>query len=270
MSTKPPISLTGRVAVITGSTRGIGRTIAERFGAAGARIVVASSKAEAVAQTVSDLQARGIEATGCACDVADRAQVEALLRYALNAYRQVDIWVNNAAIAGPFAYTVDVPPGAWAQVIQVNLLGTYHGCVTVLPHMLERRYGRLINLTGGGFKRAQRFLSAYSASKAGIVRLTEGLAREYADKPFLAINTLAPGIVPTDMTTQWNAIGPAAEALKGFPRIMRLFGTTAEETAELALKMAGPAMHGVAGKVFEVLPRYRMFWRLAQAALKRR
>ena len=151
----------------------------------------------------------------------------------------------------------------------MNLVGTYYGCVTVLPHMLQRRYGKLINLTGGGFKRAQRFLSAYSASKSGIVRLTEGLAREYADQKFLAINTLAPGIVPTDMTSQWNAIGPAADALKVFPRIMRIFGTTAEETAELALRMAGPATNGVAGKVFEVMPRYRLFWRLAKAAVGR-
>lgn len=267
---RQPVSLSGRVAVITGSTRGIGRTMAERFGAAGARIVISSSKPEAVTRAVADMCARGIEATGIACDVSDRAQVEALLAHALSTYKQVDIWVNNAAISGPFAYTVDIPPGDLERVLQVNLLGTYYGSVTVLPHMLQRRYGKLINVTGGGYKRAQKFLSAYSASKAGLVRITEGLAREYADKKFLSINTLAPGIVPTDMTSQWEAIGPAAETLKSFPRIMQIFGTTAEEAAELALKMAGPATDGVGGKVFEVMPRYRLFWRLAQAAVGRR
>lgn len=267
---RQPVSLTGRVAVITGGTRGIGRAIAERFGAVGARIVVASSRADAVASAVTALCAQGVEATGLACDVAERAQVEALRDHALVAYGQIDIWVNNAAVSGPFAATVDVPPGAWERVIQVNLMGCYYGCAAALPHMLQRRSGRLINLTGGGYKRAQRYLSAYSASKAAIVRLTEGLAREHAAVRGVTMNVLAPGIVPTDMTNEWDAIGPAAtEALKAFPRVKAIFGTTAEETAELALHMAGPATARVSGKVFEVMPRHRALWRLARAAVRR-
>lgn len=267
----PPISLTGRVAVITGSTRGIGRAIAARFAAAGARVVVSSSRPAAVAATVAELRAQGYgHVTGQAADVSDRDQVQALLQHALQAHGQVDVWVNNAAISGPFAATLDISPAEWERVIRVNLLGCYYGCTAVLPHMIERRYGKLINLTGGGFKRAQRYLSAYSASKAAIVRLTEGLAREHADQPFLAINVLAPGIVPTDMTNDWVTYGRAAAALRAFPRVKRIFGTTAEETAELALRMAGPATNGVAGRVYEVMPRRRALWRLAQAAVGRR
>jgi NAD(P)-dependent dehydrogenase (short-subunit alcohol dehydrogenase family) len=256
--------------VVTGSTRGIGRAIVERYAAAGARVVVSSSRADAVERAVAELRAAGREATGLAADVAERPQVEALFAHAIAAYGKVDIWVNNAAVSGPFAATVDMPAGAWERVIRVNLLGNYHGCTAVLPHMLERRYGKLVNVTGGGFKRAQRFLSAYSASKAGIVRLTEGLAREHADQKFVAINVLAPGIVDTDMTNEWEAIGRAAEALKAFPKVKRIFMTTAEETAELALHMVGPATDGVSGKVFEVMPRRRSFWRIAQAAIGRR
>lgn len=266
------ISLRGRVAVITGGSRGIGRSIAERFGRAGAQVVIASSRAESVARTAAELKAGGIECIGIQCDVAERRQVAALRDQALASFGKIDIWVNNAAIAGPFGYTLDVPPEDWEQVIRVNLLGTYHGSTLVLPHMIERRYGKIINLSGGGAKRAQRFLSAYSTSKAGIVRLTQGLARDYQDHPYLAINVLTPGIVPTDMTDfkEARAVGPAAETLKGFPRIMRIFGTTAEETAELALKLASPATDRVSGKVFELMPRYRAIWRLAQAALGRR
>lgn len=263
------VSLSGRVAVITGSTRGIGRAIAERYGRAGARVVISSSTPDAVAQTVAELRAQGVDCAGQACDVGDNAQVDALLQAALDSYGQVDIWVNNAAVSGPFAYTVEVPPGAWERVIQVNLFGTLYGCRAVLPHMIARRYGRIVNVTGGGYKRAQRFLSAYSASKAAIVRLTEALAREHADQKFLSFNVLAPGIVPTDMTTSWDSIGAAGEALKAFPRIMRIFGTSAEETAELALAMVAPARDGVSGKVFEVMPRRRALWRIARAAVGR-
>jgi NAD(P)-dependent dehydrogenase (short-subunit alcohol dehydrogenase family) len=265
---KPSISLNGRVAVVTGSTRGIGRAIAECYGAAGAQVVICSN--DPVEQTVADLRARGIDASGFTCDVSQRAQVEDLLRHALAVYGKVDIWVNNAAISGPYAYTIEMPPSAWERVIQVNLLGCYYGCVTVLPHMIERRYGKLINLSGGGYKRAQRFLSAYSASKAGIVRLTEALAREHQAQKYLAINVLLPGIVPTEMTINSVAIGGAAEALKQLPRVMRIFGTTAEETADMALHMASPATDGVAGKVFEILPSHRAFLRIAQAAIGRR
>jgi NAD(P)-dependent dehydrogenase (short-subunit alcohol dehydrogenase family) len=263
------VSLSGRVAVITGSTRGIGRAIAERYGRAGARVVVSSSTPEAVERTAAELRAQGVDCVGQACDVSERAQVDALLAAALQRYGQVDIWVNNAAISGPFAYTLDVPPGSWERVIAVNLFGTLHGCRAVLPHMVGRRYGRIVNVTGGGYKRAQRFLSAYSASKAAIVRLTEALAREHAEQRFLSFNVLAPGIVPTDMTNNWESIGAAAEALKAFPRVMRIFGTTAEETAELALEMVSPARDRVSGKVFEVMPRRRALWRIARAAVGR-
>lgn len=267
---KRPVRLDGRVAVITGSTRGIGRAIAEAYGRAGARVVVSSSRPEAVARTLAELRASGVEAAGQPCDVSDRTQVQALMAHALECYGQVDIWVNNAAISGPFAATLDMPPGAWERVLEVNLFGCLYGSLAPLPHMLARGYGKVINLTGGGYRRAQRFLSAYSASKAGIVRLTEGLAREHAGQKLLSFNVLAPGIVPTDMTSDWESIGAASEALKAFPRVMRIFGTTAEETAALALEMASPATDRVSGRVFEVMPRPRALWRLAQAAMGRR
>nr|MCU0494731.1 SDR family oxidoreductase [Chloroflexaceae bacterium] len=233
------IALTGRVAVVTGGSRGIGRAIAELFGRAGARVVIASSQAEAVEHAAAELSAQGIPCIGVPCNVAELNQVQGLLRQALNKWGQVDIWVNNAGIAGPFGYTLDVPPAEWGRVIQTNLMGTYYGCVTVLPHMMERRYGKIINMSGGGAHKAQRYLSAYSTSKAAIMRLTDGLARDYKDHHYLSINLLEPGIVPTDMTTQFeDRVVSAREALKALPRVMQIFGTTAEEAANVALRMA--------------------------------
>ncbi|PDW02888.1 SDR family NAD(P)-dependent oxidoreductase [Candidatus Viridilinea mediisalina] len=263
------MTLEGQVAVITGSSRGIGRAIAERFGAAGARVVVSSSQPQAVETTVQALLARGVVATGISCDVGERTQVEALMAYALDSFKQVDIWVNNAGISGTFGCAIDVPPDEWEQVIRTNLLGTYYGSRTVLPYMLKRGYGKLINVTGGGYRRAQRYLGAYSASKAGIVRLSEALAREHAEIKGVSINVLAPGIVPTDMTKELVGIGPAAQVLWAFPKIMQVFGTTSAETAELALYMASAATNGVSGKIFEVMPRHRSLWRVARSVFRR-
>lgn len=267
---KQQISLAGKTAVITGSTRGIGRAIAELYGRAGARVVVSSSRPDAVARAADELRAQGIACEGAPCDVADLAQVRALMGRALEAFGQVDVWVNNAAVSGPFGQTLEVPPEEWRRVIEVNVLGCYHGCVAALPHMIERRGGKIINLSGGGAKRAQRFLNAYSTSKAAIVRLTEGFARDYKDHPYLSFNVLAPGMVPTDMLNNFQTVGAGAEAIKALPKVMRIFGTSAEETAEVALRMASSATDGVSGKVFELMPRRRALWRLATAALRGR
>lgn len=258
------ISLVGRTAVITGSTRGIGRAIAECFGCAGANVVLSSSQATAVSEAVATLTARGLRCSGLACDVSERKQVEQLLAHAVATWGGVDIWVNNAGRAGLFGATLDVPAHVWEQVIHVNLFGCYYGCMSVLPHMIERRYGKIVNVSGGGAHRAQRFLSAYSSSKAAIVRFTDALAREYTHLRYLSINVLEPGLVPTDMIMQHEGIGDARHALNAMPRVIRWFGTTAEETATLALRMVSHETDGVSGKTFSVMPRHRIFWRLFQ------
>jgi NAD(P)-dependent dehydrogenase (short-subunit alcohol dehydrogenase family) len=266
-----PTSLQGRVAVVTGGSRGIGRAIAERFGHAGARVVVAATRQDRIDATCQELARRGVACSGMACDVADLDQVRALLQHALTRWGKVDIWVNNAGISGPFGPALAIDPAEWQRVLAVNVLGSYHGCVVALPHMRERGYGKIINVSGGGAKRAQRYLSAYSTSKAAIVRMSEAFARDYAGEKGIAINVLAPGMVPTDMLSFHDARGAGAtKALEALPRVLRIFGTTCEETAELALKLASPATDKVSGKVFEVMPRRRVLWRLAQATLGRR
>jgi len=267
---KQQISLSGKVAVITGSTRGIGRAIAEGYGRAGARLMVSSSQADAVDQAVIELRGQGIVCEGLACDVSDLAQVQALVRRAIDAFGQIDIWMNNAGISGPFGPILDVPPEEWRRVIEVNVLGTYYGCISVLPHMIERRSGKIINVSGGGAGKAQRFLGAYSTSKAAVVRLTDAFIRDYSDHPYISFNVLTPGMVPTDMINNFRTVGAGSEALKDLPRIMRIFGTTAEETADLALRVASSETDGVSGRTFEILSRRRILWRLASAALRGR
>ncbi|NTV64554.1 MAG: SDR family oxidoreductase [Oscillochloris sp.] len=267
---KQQISLSGKVAVITGSTRGIGRAVAERYGRAGARVIVSSQDAEAVTQTVLDLRAKGVVCEGIMCDISDLSQVHELVRRAVNAFGQIDIWVNNAGVAGVFGPVLDIAPEEWRRVIEVNLLGTYNCCISVLPHMIERRSGKIINFSGGGAQRAQRYLSAYSTSKAAIVRMNEAFVRDYSTYPGISFNVLTPGMVPTDMMNSMRTVGAGVEAIQDLPRIMRIFSTTTEETAELALRMASSETDGVSGKIFEVMPRRRFLWRLAAAAVRGR
>jgi len=263
-------ALAKRVAVITGSTRGIGRAIAFAYGQAGAKVVLSSSRAEAVEQTCQAFREQGIVCLGIPCDVSEKAQVANLLAQTVAEWGQVDVWVNNAGISGPYAATLDVPSQTWERVLQTNLFGCYYGCLTVLPQMLKQKSGKIINLSGGGARKAQRFLSAYSTSKAAIARLTDGLAQEYRAHKWLSINLLEPGIVATDMLTHGEALGEAVEAFKALPRILRIFGTTPEETAALALHMASSKTDGISGRVFKVMPRQRALWRLGQTLLRLR
>jgi len=263
-------ALAKRVAVITGSTRGIGRAIAFAYGQAGAKVVLSSSRAEAVEQTCQAFREQGIVCLGIPCDVSEKAQVANLLAQTVAEWGQVDVWVNNAGISGPYAATLDVPSQTWERVLQTNLFGCYYGCLTVLPQMLKQKSGKIINLSGGGARKAQRFLSAYSTSKAAITRLTDGLAQEYRAHKWLSINLLEPGIVATDMLTHGEALGEAVEAFKALPRILRIFGTTPEETAALALHMASSKTDGISGRVFKVMPRQRALWRLGQTLLRLR
>ncbi|WP_238613330.1 SDR family NAD(P)-dependent oxidoreductase [Candidatus Oscillochloris fontis] len=267
---KQQISLAGKVAVITGSTRGIGRAIAERYGQAGARVVISSSKPEAVNQALLEMRAQGIVCEGMTCDVSDLVQVQALAQRAISVFGQIDMWVNNAGISGPFGPILDVPPEEWRRVIEVNVLGTYHGCISVLPHMIERREGKIINVSGGGTKQAQRFLGAYSTSKAAIVRLTDAFIRDYRDHPYVSFTILVPGMVPTDMINQIPLVGAGHEASKDLPRIMRIFGSSTAETADLAMRAVSHETDGVSGKVYEIMTRRRVVWNLVSAFVRRK
>lgn len=256
--------LKDRTVVITGGSRGIGLAIAQRFATAGARLVLAARHAADVERAAAALRATGSDAIGIAADVSDQRQVDALAAAAVARFTTIDVWVNNAAISGPFGYIHDVPGPVWEQVMHVNLFGTYYGSMAALRMMLPRESGMIINLSGGGSVRPQRHLSAYSTTKAAIVNLTRGLARDYQHLPGLHFNILTPGMVPTDMVNHFETVGAGGAAIKELPRILRLFGTTAEETAELALRIV---RENRSGRNYEVLTRQRALWRLAQAAI---
>jgi NAD(P)-dependent dehydrogenase (short-subunit alcohol dehydrogenase family) len=206
-----PISLaiTGQVAVVTGAARGIGFAIAQALGQCGARVAIADLDGTAASTAAGQLRELGIEAIGVAVDVADEGQVLAMVDTVEEALGGVDILVNNAGIVstGPL---LDVSAAEWNRVMAIDLTSVFFCAKAVLPGMMARRAGRIINIASVAGKRGGGLLgnSCYAAAKGGVIALTKGLAREAG--PFnITANAITPALTDTEMT---RALAPEARA----------------------------------------------------------
>lgn len=195
--------LSGRVALITGASRGIGRTIALALARAGADVVVTSRHVANLDRVASEIQALGRHAAAVAADVTDEDQVRRLAREALGTFGQVDILVNNAGIGDSMA-VVEMDPKAWDQVMSVNVRGPVLCCKHIGPHMIERRRGKVINVASVLATHPARYMSAYSASKAALVQFTRVLALEWV-RFNVQVNALCPGYFLTDINREFFA-----------------------------------------------------------------
>ena len=207
-------SLADRVVVITGSTRGIGRAVAESCAAAGAAVVVSSRNAAAVAETVGAIRASSGRASGVVCDVRDPEHVEALVAHALDTWGSLDVWVNNAGISQGYRPFDELAVEEIDDIVRTNLTGAMYGSAVALRHFREHG-GVLLNLIGRGWKgEATPHTAAYAATKAGIASLTRSLAAENRDCPGVHVHALVPGMVPTDFYRDIQT-SPRLEATRG-------------------------------------------------------
>ncbi len=197
------IRLQGKTALITGASRGIGRAIAEAFAAEGAALVLNARDADRLAETASDIaRISGVEVKALACDVTDRAAVMAMVASA-EAWRPLDILVNNAGIHIAERF-VDYSFEQFKQVIESNVYSVFHVTQAVLPAMIARQRGRVINIASTAGKGGTRNQSAYNASKHAVVGITRCLALEMA--PFnVLVNAICPWVVDTDMAQGFMA-----------------------------------------------------------------
>ncbi len=184
------IDLAGRRAVITGGAQGIGRAIAERFLASGAAVSIWDRNHAATESTVQELSGQGA-IHGFAVDVTDAEHVGG----------GIDILVANAGITGPNTECWNYPPEAWRQVIDINLTGIFLCCRAVVPHMIQQKYGRIVNVASIAGKEGNPNASAYSAAKAGVIALTKSLGKELA-KYDIAVNCVTPAAARTGLFEQ--------------------------------------------------------------------
>ena len=194
------IDLDGRNAVVTGGAQGIGRAVTERFLESGASVAIWDRDIALAHKTAEELQAKG-RVFAVETDVTDYAAVERARDETLNAVQHIDILVNNAGIAGPNVKTADYPLEAWHQVVAINLDGPFHCCRALVPGMVARNYGRIINIASIAGKEGNPNAPAYSATKAAVIALTKTLGKELAGND-ISVNCLTPAAARTAIFDQ--------------------------------------------------------------------
>jgi NAD(P)-dependent dehydrogenase (short-subunit alcohol dehydrogenase family) len=199
MPSLPRVDLKGQVAIVTGGGRGIGRTIAHRLAAAGAAVVLVGRSLSHLEETAVNIQKAGGQATAFAADVTDRAAIEHIVQEAEHRLGAVDVLVNNAAVGEASGPVSETNPEDWWRDVEVNLRGPFLCAHAVLPGMLARKRGNIINVVSGAGLWPIPYITAYVTSKAALVRLTDCLAAEVKANG-LAVFAINPGAVRTDMT----------------------------------------------------------------------
>ncbi len=260
--------LSGKVAVITGSTRGLGLAIAEAYVEAGAAVVISSRSAAAVDSAVSALEERGARVTGMACDVGDLEQVRALAQHALATFGHYDIWVNNAGIAGPYGPTMSIAPEQFVQVTRTNTLGVYFGSLVAMQYFLPRGRGKLINLLGRGANEPVPNQNAYASSKAWVRNFTLALAKEYQASR-VGVYAFSPGMVVTDLLENVTVIQGNEKTVRALETVVQFWGNMPEVPAERAVWLASSATDGKTGLEVRVLGPVQLVTGVLKAGARR-
>ena len=254
--------LDDKVAIITGSTRGIGKAIAQAFVREGARVVITSSHRASVDKALNDFPGESV--FGHVCDVLDYTQVEELVASTVEQFGKLDVFINNAGISDTFYNVTDSDPEEWSRVIDINLKGTYYGTRAALNYFLKNGHpGRIINMAGSGTDRKSNtpFISAYGSSKAAIARFTFAVAEEYKDTP-ASIMLLHPGLVRTNMTSAENPTPEMKRQQETFQTIVDIFAQPPSVAAALAVKMASDKGGCKSGDYVSALDGKRKKWLL--------
>jgi NAD(P)-dependent dehydrogenase (short-subunit alcohol dehydrogenase family) len=244
----PSLDLNGKVAVVIGGTSGIGRAIAHGLAQAGADVIPTSRRPEQVEATAGEIEALGRRTLRLTSDVSDRSSLQQVLAETVKAFEKVDILVNSAGRTKRSS-TIDFSDDDWNDILDTNLTGTLRGCQIFGRHMIERQYGRIINIASLSSFVALYEVAAYSASKAAVASLTKSLAIEWASHG-VCVNAIAPGVFRTALNQKLlDESERGREFLLRTP--MKRFGKV-EELAGAAVFLASDAASFVTGTILTV------------------
>jgi 3-oxoacyl-[acyl-carrier protein] reductase len=238
--------LEGKVAIVTGGARGIGKAICERLADEGAKIAIVDLMIEAAQQTADEFNAKGIEARAYAANVAKMEDAEATVAAVVKDFGGVDILVNNAGITKD-NLMLRMSEAEWDAVIAVNLKGTYNFTKAVIRPMMKQRAGKIVNIASVVGRMGNVGQANYSASKAGVIALAKTTAKEFASRNIQA-NAIAPGYIVTDMTAQIPEA--AREAFMTIIPAKR--GGTPQDVANVVYFLVSPDADYVTGQVINV------------------
>jgi len=247
-------ALDGRAAIITGANQGLGLAIARAYVQAGASVMLCARGAGLLSRArdeVAALADRGQIVEARRADVTSESDVTMLVEAAIARFGRIHILVNNAGVYGPMGGVDDVDWSAWVRAMEININGSVLPMRAVLPHFKRQRYGKIVQVSGGGATTALPRITAYAASKAAVVRLAESVALDVKAHG-IDVNSIAPGALNTRMMYELMAAGPATVGEQFYERMKQIAevgGTPLETGAALAVFLGSAASDGVTGKL---------------------
>lgn len=263
------LPLQGRSAIVTGASQGLGLAIAQAFAANGANLMICARDANAISHAgdlISSVAAAGVRVIASRADVSQAEDVNTLVDAAIQQFGPVQILVNNAGIYGPMGPIDRVDWAEWIRAMEINIYGSVLPIRALLPHLRQQRYGKIIQLSGGGATAPLPRITAYAASKAAMVRLAESVALDVKDDG-IDVNSIAPGALNTRMMNELLTAGPGVVGQAFFDRMRKIAdggATPLDKGAALAVFLASAASDGITGRLlsapwdpWETLPDHR-------------
>lgn len=250
--------LTGRTAVITGANQGLGLAIAREFIREGASVMICARNEKKLESAKKDLESScgaGQQVIAITTDVSSEQDVSRLAQAGFDHFGRIHILVNNAGVYGPLGPIEDIDWAQWVQAIEINLLGSILLCRAFLPHFKTNRYGKIIQLSGGGATNPLPRISAYAASKAAVVRFSETLAEEVRGMG-IDVNAIAPGALNTRLLDQVLDAGPEQVGDDFYSKSLKQKehgGASLETAAKLAAFLASSLSDGITGKLISAI-----------------
>jgi NAD(P)-dependent dehydrogenase (short-subunit alcohol dehydrogenase family) len=245
--------LQDKVVIVTGSTRGIGRSIAFACGREGASVVVSSRSAEAVRKTVEEMKASGCAAAGITCDTTVPGALEELLRFAVATFGKCDVWINNAGLSSGYRPLDEVNLEEISHIVTTNLTSLAVGCRIAVPWMREHGGGIIINMSGrGGKGEASPWTALYAATKAAVTSLTLSLAAENRGGR-ISINAVIPGMVATDFYKDIPTSQRCSGELASLPIVLDAFGVPLDVVGQEFVDLVAQEPGQVTGHIYSLL-----------------